>query len=345
MSERVSLAAALEAAQRRTGVVMPVYLPRGGNAECAEALLRDTVAACCAFVADPGTICLSVDGEDCGAAVCQELSREFGVATCAAPVNRGKLQAVNNGMRYLLELGPLDYVAILDDDGDHSPHELPTLLRAAQHIQAEAGERRVLILGCRSSRHRPMGFLRGELEELADRMLLDALVYRAAVSGRPLHLEYATALAEYPDFHSGYKLFSRAAAEDVFLAEPRLMGVSEACYYRHAVEAVMTVEALECGTILGLANRNTLNRQPVTTFGLLDRSQLTADMIIWPCKRLGVPGAFVRQWLANHVPRLLLETLSPQGKAELEAVCKHVLAAFLAGPGDGAAPPRQPLFL
>ena len=70
----------------------------------------------------------------------------------------------------------------------------------------------VLVLGRRSSKQRPLGFLRGELEELADRVLLDALAYDAAVSGVPLRLECATAVEEYPDFHSGYKLFSRRTA-------------------------------------------------------------------------------------------------------------------------------------
>ena len=55
---------------------------------------------------------------------------------------------------------------------------------------------------------------------------------------------------------------------------------------------------------------------------------LAADMIIWPCKRLNVPGPFVAQWLTNHLPRLLLGTLVPQGRAELLAIRDHVLRAF-----------------
>mgnify|MGYP007030148339 CR=1 FL=1 len=104
----------------------------------------------------------------------------------------------------------------------------------------------------------------------------------------------------------------------------------------------MTVEALEHGALLGLASRSTLNRQPVSTFGLIRRSQLTADMIIWPCKRLEVPLPFVAQWLANHIPRLLLNTLAPEGRAELEEVRRRVIAAY-----GGDEPPalQQPLFV
>jgi hypothetical protein len=51
-------------------------------------------------------------------------------------------------------------------------------------------------------------------------------------------------------------------------------------------------------------------------------------MIIWPCKRLGIPVAFVRQWLCDHIPHLLLETFVPAGQGELEQVRRLVLAAF-----------------
>ena len=246
-------------------------------------------------------------------------------------------------MRALLQDANLAYVAIVDQDGDHFAHELPNLVRAALHVASQTHDERVIVLGRRISRHRPMGFLRGELEELADRILLDALAYRAALTGRPLRLEYATTLDEFPDFHSGYKLFSRRTAQDVFLGQPQMAGVPDDGYYRHAVEAVMVVEALEHGATLGVVNRSTLNEQPISTFGLLNLSQLVADKVIWPCKRLEVPAPFVRQWMANHAPRLLLNTLAPAGKKELARIHERVLAAFDQQPAIGL--PLQPLFV
>ena len=85
-------------------------------------------------------------------------------------------------------------------------------------------------------------------------------------------------------------------------------------------------------------------RQPVSTFGRLDRAELTADMIIWPCKRLGVPAAFVRQWMENAGPKLLLSTLMPQGGAELSAVYERVLRAFGVEP-EGDPFLAQPRFV
>ena len=325
------------------GVVIPVYMPAGVDPISGEALLRDTVAAFCQFVEDPAHVCLSVDGTQHGAVIATRLASELGATLCLADENRGKLQAAIRGAWELLTRYSLAYLAVVDQDGDHFANELPNLVRAAEHIAALTGTQRVLVLGQRTSRHHPMGWLRGELEELADRMLLDALDYYAAIRGEPLRLEFAGPCEEYPDFHSGYKLFSRATAEDVFLREPEYAGCSDECYYRHACEAVMTVEALVSGAVLGVVRRSTINEQPVSAFGLYNRQQLTADMIIWPCKRLGVPLHFVRQWLANHMPRLLLNTLSPAGKDELRQVTALVLAAF--GAQASHEPVLQPLFL
>ena len=105
----------------------------------------------------------------------------------------------------------------------------------------------------------------------------------------------------------------------------------------------MTVEALERGAYLGIVNRSTLNEQPISTFGLLNLSRLVADKIIWPCKRLDVPVVFVRQWMANHAPRLLLNTLAPAGQEELARIERHVLAAF--GQEPDPRPPLKPLFV
>jgi hypothetical protein len=323
--------------------VIPVYLPPQVDQGQGIALLRDTTRSFCAQLADPSAICLSVDGESYGASAAQALAQELGTKVSIAPRNRGKLAAARNGVQSLLRDPRFRYVAIVDQDGDHFAHELPNLVHVALHVTAHTGDDRCLVLGRRISRHRPMGFLRGELEEFADRVLLDALAYRSAVAGHPLRLEYATTLDEFPDFHSGYKLFSRRTAGDVFLSEPRLAGVSEDAYYRHACEAVMAVEALERGAYLGVVNRSTFNEQPISTFGLLDLSRLVADKIIWPCKRLAIPAPFVRQWMANHAPRLLLNTLTPAGQEELARIQELVLAAY--GQAPDAKPPLKPLFV
>lgn len=322
------LADALNALHRHVGVVIPVYFPEDEAGSPARSLLRDTVAGYVGQLGDPGRLCLAVDGAAHGGSTARELAAELGVTTAVGQENGGKLQALRQGMARLLQDDGLRYLAAVDMDGDHFPNELVNLVRAAAYARGSAAMEEVLVIGRRTSRHRPMGLARGELEELADRMLLDALAYDAAVRGCPLRLELVTAIDEFPDFHSGYKLFSRHTAEAVFLSEPDLCGATPDAYFRHGCEAVMCVEALQAGAHLVSVNRSTFNEQPVTTFGRLDRVQLVADKMIWPCLRLGVPERFVDQWLRNHLPRLLLATLTPQGKEELLEIRRRVLTGI-----------------
>ena len=345
MDMSASFSCAIEIMRDTTGIVIPVYFPEEIDSLRGEDLLRDTVVGCCSQVGDPAAICLSVDGAKFGLAAADRMVKEFGVSVCAGSVNGGRLKAVACGMRWLLNEQDSNYIAVVDQDGDHFGNELLNFIRVALHIAGGTGADRILVLGRRISRHRPMGFLRGELEEFVDRILLDALHYRAAVMNRPLRMEHAFVLEEFPDFHSGYKLFSRTIASEVFLGEPNLAGVSEACYYRHACEAVMVVEALEGGAYLGVVNRSTLNEQPISTFGLMNRSRLMANKIIWPCKRLNVPLPFVKQWMANHIPRLLLNTLTPDGRGELEEIRQLVLEEFDTRQTRGEEKILHPLFV
>jgi hypothetical protein len=227
-------------------------------------------------------------------------------------------------------------------------------VRAAQHIVesnktddlSTAAKPRVMVLGNRASRHRPLGFLRAEQEELCNDLLMDALTYAAAISGQPLHLEYLTTTERLPDFHSGYKLFSRATAQAVFAHEPPLMGLSEGAAFRYACEAVMTVEAYLHGATLAAVSRHTFDEQPISHFANYNRARLAADMILWPCLRLGVPGNFVAQWLANHIPTLLLGTLAPQGQEELLAIRQLVFEGYSLDPATTQpAPFTRPRFV
>jgi hypothetical protein len=310
-------------------------------------LLQETTLAYCRELGNPRAVCLSADGPGEGAQAVEELAEQHGVRATVAEQHLGKLGALRAGMSLMLEDESFHYLATVDQDGDHFSNELRNLIRAAREVEVDGGVDRLMVLGRRISRHRPLGFFRGELEELADRMLLNALEYRAALEGEPLRLEYASTLDEYPDFHSGFKLFDRQTARQVFCTEPRMDGLTTDCYYKHAVEAVMTVEALQAGARLAAVNRSTMNRQPVSTFGLLGRATMTADKIVWSCRRLGVPAKFVDQWMRNHIPPLLMGTMVPEGRRELKQVWRLVKRAFELEDeeADEGSPFRAPRFI
>jgi len=324
----MSALTALHLLETTTGIVIPTYFTAATDPALAYSLLSTTAQLFVREVADPQAICLSVDGSALAGEIAAQVSAALGVQVVHGATNRGKLSAVRMGMAHLLQDERWQLFAAVDQDGDHFANDLLNLVRAAEQVTTAAATDQLLVLGSRTSRHRPLGLLRGEQEELANRVLLDALAYWSAINNRPLAWQYANGIEDLPDFHSGYKLFSRATAQAVFLGEPQLAGCSEAAYYRHGVEAVMTVEALLSGATFAAVNRRTYDEQPISLFANLNRSQLAADMIIWPCKRLGVPGHFVEQWLTNHLHRSLLTTLAPQGQAELLAIRDLVLHAF-----------------
>ena len=329
---------AIHLLETRTGIVIPVYLGSNHDPESAHALLASTVLMYVREIDNPHHICLSVDGPEAGAAIAEAVAKQYGVQMVVGETNRGKFGALQQGMQTLLKINHLQWFAAIDQDGDHFGNDLLNFVRAAHHIatlrEMPAGEERILVLGNRTSRHRPLGFLRAEQEALSNLMLLDALTYAAVVQGQPLQLEYLTTVDPLPDFHSGYKFLSRATAEAVFAHAPARMDLSEAAVYRHAVEAVMTVEAHLSGATLAAVNRRTFDEQPISLFASYNRAVLAADMILWPCKRLDVPAHFVAQWLANHLPSLLLGTLAPQGQDELLAIRELVLQGYEVDPAS-----------
>lgn len=316
------------ALREHTGIVIPAYLPKAVNNAAAIEMLEATVRSFVGLVATPANVCISVDGPEFGAAEAGEIAKATGAALVVSPSNRGKLQAATAGMQQLLKSSNLHYFAVVDQDGDHFANELLNLVRACRHIEDEAKTNKILINGRRISLHRPMGLLRGELEDFVDRILFDALTYDAATCGQPMRLEFSSLFGDVPDFHSGYKLFSRATAADVFQSAKPVTGVTDDCHWRHSVEVVMVVEALAQGAILGQVNRSTFNEQPISTFGLYNRAQLYADNIIWPCTRLAIPPTFIEQWMRNHASRLDLNTLAPQGRDEVTKVIAAVRSHF-----------------
>ncbi|NQZ67884.1 MAG: hypothetical protein HRT89_07420 [Lentisphaeria bacterium] len=328
MKSQLKIERSLKILGNRTAVVIPVFLNPQKDNTLSTALLRETVIQYLHEIDNPANICLSVDGKNCGAEIAEGIASEYSLSHVIGEQNLGKLSPVRNGASFVNDKLDVDYTAFIDQDGDHTANELINLIRLAEHMKDDTSEENLLILGRRISKHHPLGFFRGELEELADRLLLDAMQFYSAHHNKPLRFQYATVLEEYPDFHSGYKLYYKVALKKSLLTAPRLMECSSDAYYRHSVECVMTLEAILSGAMMGIVNRSTLNQQPVSAFADLKRNRMVADQIIWPCKRLGIPPMYIKQWMANHLPRLLLNTLVPEGKNELIEIQNMVFQAF-----------------
>src|SRR5262245_50156755 len=116
--------ATLDILEHATGVVLPVYFRPDTEPTYATALLRATVHMFAREVADPGAICLSVDGAGLSADIAGPVAAEYNTQIVQAEVNRGKLASVRNGMEKLLQNPRLRYLAVADCDGDHFANEL-----------------------------------------------------------------------------------------------------------------------------------------------------------------------------------------------------------------------------
>src|SRR4029077_854516 len=65
-----------------------------------------------------------------------ERAREGGADVVVHPQNRGKGEAIKTGLRHWLALREIEFVVLLDADGQHSPEEIDRFLRAASGSDA-----------------------------------------------------------------------------------------------------------------------------------------------------------------------------------------------------------------
>ncbi len=331
----------------RLGMVVPVWYNPQESDEAIADLLRLTLADCGLFM-PWDQIVLVVDGSPRIARVARverdRLLRREGVAPALIieDENRGKEHAVTQGMRWLLSERPdADLLCVRDADADHFINDLPNLARAAVHIARETANDRVLVIGRRGSLHRPMGWLRGELELLQDRVLLDALRYHLARQGRVLDLRFCASPEDVPDFNSGYKLYTRAAAQVIFAdpgAEMRCLGADE--FWRCGAETISIIHGVLGGATLGEVRRMTFDGQPTSTFRAGEEARLRwySGVIAWIFCRLDVPIDVAQGILDNHVAASRMMTLGPAAE-ELCAIRDAVLRRVAAYYREAYTPP------
>ncbi|HUS81026.1 MAG TPA: hypothetical protein VM283_07140 [Armatimonadota bacterium] len=321
-----------------TGVVVPAFFSAKPSDELVQRLLRMTLIDSHHYL-PPEQVWVVVDGDERTARIASEVQQELraraGVTFHLHTLehNRGKFLAVREGMRALLRAHPdVQYLAVRDGDGDHAVTDLPTLVRAAAELAVVHGDTSVLIAGARSSRHHPMGWLRGELESLLDGVTLDALAYRLAREGCVLDLTRAAAPGNLPDISSGYKVYGRQAAERIFGDHPpHLASLSERDYWRYGPETVPFVEAILGGTAFGQTSRVTSDGQPTSSFSDFSMVHLYGELLAWVFTRLEIPLAAAALLFDNRACRVLLRTAA-EGAETLEAVRRRALertAAYL----------------
>lgn len=334
----------------RAGLVVPAYFSDKPTDETVRHLLWMTLGDSPRYIS-PRHTWVVVDGDARTARLVEEINARlegvYGqrVNIRALPANRGKLWAIKQGIEALLAQCPaVDYIITRDSDGDHIASDMPQLVRAADWLACLKGDTRVLVLGARRSRHHPMGWLRGELETLLDQITLDALAFHLAQAGRALDTSHFLG-DQTPDLSSGYKVYGRQAAQELFVErQPQLASLSDEAYWHYGPETVPVVEGVLAGVALAEVRRPTWDGQPTSSFGEFRLVSLYGDLLAWVFARLDTPLDVAAQLYDNRAPGRLLRTTA-EGSEILAALRRYSLEKLCAFRQENRsiAPPRAPM--
>ncbi len=338
-----------DALGRETAVIVPVYFSARPSDAMVERLLRITFMDLHHYLPLP-QVWAVVDGDRRSAALLPRVAQGLleqegsthgaqGIQVLVLPENRGKLGAMAEGMRAILRQQPhVRWLAVMDNDADHMAAVLPYLVRAAAFLADVYGHERVLAIGARASRVRPMGWIRGELELLLDQLTLEALRYALARQGRALDLSQCLPQAT-PDLSSGYKVYGRALARQLFAeAEPVYATLSPCDYYRYGPETVTVVETILAGGVLGEVPRPTWDGQPASSFGEFGVVEMYGELLTWVWARLEIPLSAAAQMFDNLQRTLHLAT-APEGAELMRRLRVHALAGL--APYCEESPPAE----
>ena len=154
-------------------------------------------------------------------------------------------------------------------------------------------------------------------------MLVDAVRFALAQRQQVLKTHHFSLADEYPDLHSGYKVYSRRVCElmaQCAWENPPWVGAE---IFRYGVEAVPFVEGVMAGAIVGEITRLTQEAE-FSGHGAFARAETNGSVLLWTFLRLGVTPQQAATILDNHLPRLTLWT-DPQGRASLLELRQYVL--------------------
>ena len=284
-------------ARDKLGVVVPIFFDPGVSRETIlpilEGVFRDSSLFC-----RPGHLLAVVDQDT----IVDELfsNPPSGSALLGIPVhrlekNRAKAGAVNEGLQRLMMESDASYLVTRDCDGDHILEDIPRMVSLAVDVQERTGQGVVSVMGGRPSLEKPMGWLRQEWEFFTNRVLIDLVSFSLARQNKVIDQRFWNGVT--PDIQSGYRVYSREAAERVVeclssLPEDRKV-LMLAC------ESVPFTELLIEGGIFAQVQRLTLVEQPVSSYGQVDFAENYGHLISFLGVRYKIPNQILLQIVDN----------------------------------------------
>jgi hypothetical protein len=323
----------MDVMRRSLGMLIPVWFPPTLSDDQVRDTLLDTLHDCEHFLPWEHVV-LVVDGDARSYAVVQDLQaacrqhhgQAFDVVYSAE--NGGKGAAVLRGTQWFLEKNDLEYLTTRDADGDHALNDLVNLMRMALALQAGEDTDRVIVVGRRNHPHRALGWMRGEFESLLNRVLIDAVRFALAQRQQVLNTRHFSLAGEFPDLHSGYKIYSRRVCELMVerpWEHPPWVGPE---IYRYGVEAVPFVEGVMAGASVGEITR--LTREPdFSGHDAFARPEANGSVLLWTFLRMGIKAIQAAAIIDNHMARMIMWS-DPQGRASLLELRRYVVEKLLA---------------
>lgn len=158
-------------------------------------------------------------------------AREGGAEVIVHPENRGKGEAIKTGLRHWLAQPEIEFIVLLDADGQHLPDEIGRFLNAA--AAAEAG----LFVGTRMNDVRHMPFVRRTVNRYMSHRI-------SRLCGQ-----------EVPDTQCGYRMVHRALAQHLlagtsrFEYETEMLIIASREGFRIAAVPISTIYSDEVSSI------------------------------------------------------------------------------------------------
>jgi hypothetical protein len=294
--------------------VVSAWFPESMLRERMLSYLRLTLADV-ELYSQPRNVLLVVDGCPHAEGVAQQAADEVdGRAgeACRLVINadnQGKGGSVATGLQLLLDEGEVEYLVARDCDGDHDTHDAARLFRRALTVQEREQTDDLFVVGSRRSPQMSLSWARGEYELLLNRATVEACNARLAADGRWVDLRYALPDTRYPDFQSGYKLYTRRTAqaniESITAAHER---DPEAEVRWWGAEFVTVTDLLLGGAIPVEVSRLSYDLQPQTTFDESDRVHAFGRQSVWLFHHLQTPPDIARRITDNAISRSPLRT-------------------------------------
>jgi glycosyltransferase involved in cell wall biosynthesis len=158
-------------------------------------------------------------------------AREGGAEVIVHPQNLGKGEAIKSGLRRWLECPAIEFVVVLDADGQHLPEEIGRFLAAA--AATEAG----LLIGTRMNDLRDMPFVRRKVNRYMSRRI-------SRLCGQ-----------DVPDTQCGYLMLQRSLAPHLlegtsrFEYETEMLVIASRKGFRIASVPISTIYSDEVSSI------------------------------------------------------------------------------------------------